>query len=370
MMRYEANKKMFMLLFFILVALQASTQNIDSLVNSIRIKSKIPMVAVAVVKADSVLYMKAFGRHKKEDSIDNASVNDYMHLASNTKAMTAMVAAKLVEEGKISWETKFFDLFPAWKNKARSEYHNITLKELLSHRGKIQPYTKLHEYDGVTTALKAAKGNAAAKRKMFVEYIIQQEPAKPKEGQETVYSNAGYSVAALMLEKASGQSWEQLMTRIYTKELGLSLIFGWPQQVNDRQPWGYSDSLQPLPLDFTIAGKELNRFIEPAGKVSMPFRDYVKFVQLNLQGLQKEGQYLRKSTFELLHFGYPNSESLGWHNEMRDGARMSNHTGSAGFFFTGALIVPDRDISYIVIINKGDGKAAFELLNLLMKRIK
>lgn len=109
------------------ISLHASSQNPDALINEIRVKRKIPMVGVAVIKADSLLYMKALGSRRVEDTELNATPDDYVHIASNAEAMTGFIAGKLVEEGIISWDTKFFELFPQWKSKANPAFGDMTL---------------------------------------------------------------------------------------------------------------------------------------------------------------------------------------------------------------------------------------------------
>jgi CubicO group peptidase (beta-lactamase class C family) len=342
-------------------------QDLDSLLNDHRKKNKIPMLAVAAIKSDTILYMKAFGQRRLEDTHDNATINDYIYLASNTKAMTGFLAAKLVESGKIRWDTKFFDLFSEWKKKANPAFHNITLQELLSHRARVPAYTNLKEFAPAVSALGNVKGSVSAKRKAFVEFILQREPATPKDSSGTVYSNAGYAAAALMLEKATKKTWEQLMTQVYKNDLGFNIFFGFPHEVSSAQPHGYSDSLTLIPAVYEGIPLKPNQYTEPAGTVSMPFNEYVKFIQMNLKGLKEDGHYLKKSTYEFLHFGFP-GEAIGWGNGIQGGAKLSNHTGSNGHFFIGAAISPEKDIAYVVIVNTGNGKAAFGALQTLMKK--
>jgi CubicO group peptidase (beta-lactamase class C family) len=83
--------------------------------------------------------MAALGKHSV-DLQDTATLNDRFHIGSNTKAMTAFIIAKYVENGKLKWTTKFFDFFPKWKSKSKPEYANITLQDLLSHKAGIQPF--------------------------------------------------------------------------------------------------------------------------------------------------------------------------------------------------------------------------------------
>lgn len=101
------------------------------------------------------------------------------------------------------------------------------------------------------------------------------------------YSNAGYSIAALMLEKVSRKTWEQLTNQIMAKAMNVDVQYGWPNRRSLNQPYGHwieNDTLKPLPptVDYDLA------LGEPAGDISMTLPDYAKFIQLNLK-VYREG---------------------------------------------------------------------------------
>lgn len=178
--------------------LTINAQNIKSFADSLITEYKIPEIGFAVITRDSIFDIRTIGfnRNDIKNEQTKADLSDYFHLGSNTKAITGFVAACMVENNKITWATKFFDLFPEFKNQSNIEYHNITLEDLLSHRAKIKPYTSGLEYK----LLPAFKGDKTEQRKQFVEFLLNEVPVK-NTTKVYNYSNAGYSVAALMLEK-------------------------------------------------------------------------------------------------------------------------------------------------------------------------
>lgn len=91
-----------------------TAQNTKKYADSIRRSYKMPELAYAVVSADSVYECNVLGVRKINTKLA-ASKTDRFRLGSNTKAITGFIAALLVKEKKISWNTKFFDLFPELK---------------------------------------------------------------------------------------------------------------------------------------------------------------------------------------------------------------------------------------------------------------
>lgn len=107
--------------------------------DSIRKAYSIPEVSYAIINSHSTLEIASLGRHSVHLP-DTATVEDRFHIGSNTKAMTAFIIANYVEKGKLKWNTKFFDVFPEWKQNSLPQYVNITLLDLLSHKAGIQPF--------------------------------------------------------------------------------------------------------------------------------------------------------------------------------------------------------------------------------------
>lgn len=326
-----------------LLSFLASAQNTRNDIDSIRLQYHIPEVSYAVTTDSKILTINTLGLHSINLK-DPATLNDRFHLGSNTKAMTAFIIAKYVESGKLKWNTKFFDIFPEWKINSKSYYFNITLEQLLSHRAGIQPFQG--DNDPVIPEL---TGNKREKREKFGKFVLTLDPVLPDENNSFVYSNAGYTLATLMLEKTTGKSWEDLVEKVFNKDLKLNVGFSWPENQIKKDTWGHSFDngiLNPVPsntdyhLDYT----------EPAGDLNIKLSDYVKFIQMNIQGLEGQNNYLKAATYNYLHNHFENY-SLGWFNIKENNINWSTHSGTAGTYFTLVHIDKTNLLGYIIFTN-------------------
>src|SRR5699024_9568922 len=112
---------------------QLSHQQIDSLVNKTMETFNVPGMAVAVIKDGRVFHAKGYGVRAVDGKPVNA--NTLFGVASNTKAFTSASIAKLVDEGKIDWDTKVTDIIPEFKLYNGYITRHFTIRDLLSHRG-------------------------------------------------------------------------------------------------------------------------------------------------------------------------------------------------------------------------------------------
>ena len=358
--------KMKRIIFIILVVLttQLHGQDIIAIADSLRKANQIPEIAFAVITKDSILETAYLGYHKI-NSPDTASSTDRFPIGSNTKAMTGFIAAKLVETKKIKWDTRFFDLYPEWKAKADTGYWKITLQDLLSHRARIQPFTNDKEYD----KLPQFTGNKQERRKVFGKAILSLVPVTRDENSKYGYSNADYTLASLMLERVTGKTWEELVHKTFNKDLGIYVDFGWPYIKNSKQTWGHYEKDGKI-----IAGADydINLFpIEPAGYINITLPEYIKFIQLNLEGLSGKSNYLNARTYQFLHNGIPDY-SIGWANNYykKEPINFSTHRGSGGTYFCDVMIDQKKDIAFIIMINSGTNAARQVLDDLLRIMIK
>ena len=95
---------------------QDSTETMAPLLEEIRAKRQVPALAAAAVIDGRLAALgttgvrKFGGREKVTDA-------DLWHIGSDTKSMTASLAAVLVEEGKIKWDTTVAEVFPAFRSR-------------------------------------------------------------------------------------------------------------------------------------------------------------------------------------------------------------------------------------------------------------
>lgn len=336
-------------------------QVVDSLLQAYHL----PALAAAVIEPGRIRYVVGGQRRLGEPAL--AQLTDYWHLGSNTKGITSFVAARLVERGKLRWDSKLLDVVPELRGHVLPAYENATLGTLLAHRAGVRPYDTGPEI----SALPIFMGTISQQRLQFAQFVLQQAPVLPST-QPFAYSNGGYALAALMLEHVTHRSWEQMVART-CRRLGLHECLGFPNRQDATQPWGHwlqHDQATVLTALGPAITYRIQPVLAPSGDVAMPLPDYARFVQLHLQGLLGQDNYLRASTYQLLHFGQP-AYAYGWGVSTVAGTNMpvSFHDGSAGTFFCHTIIFPSERVAYVVITNAG-GEAAEAACVALRRRLR
>jgi len=330
--------------------------------DSLRNYYHIPELSYAVIDYAKTIEIAALGHHSIALP-DTATLQDRFHIGSNTKAMTAFIIAKYVESGKLKWTTKFYEIYPEWKKAGKEVYKDINLQDLLSHRAGIQPFQG--ENDPVIPDF---TGTNQGKRRQFGKFVLTLDPVKPDTTNPFIYSNAGYTLATLMVEKASGKSWEELVDLVFNKDLKLNVQLSWPENQKRKDTWGHStdsNQLKPVPSTFDY---QLD-YTEPAGDINITLKDYIKFIQLNLQGLKGQSNYLKSTTYHFLHKGVEHY-SMGWFNIAENNQEFSTHSGTGAFtYYTIAQIDRVNKMAYIIFTNCYNDET-HQGVGLLMRKLK
>ncbi|MES9924947.1 MAG: serine hydrolase [Candidatus Thiodiazotropha endolucinida] len=338
--------------------------DLTDLIEQARHDNNIPALAVVLMDAERLTLSDIQGKRVVGSNTD-ASLNDYFHIGSCAKSILAVMAGRLIEQGKLEWGTKFFDLYPDLKRVARSEYLGITLEDLLLCQAGILPYTKGDEFA-------ALNDSVSQSRETFITYLVQQKPASKKKANgrfKHLYSNASYTMAAVMLERVAGISWEKLIRQILADDLGLSVIFGWPNSLNYNQPWGHAEVNGSLQAFSPGHEYRLHTIIAPAGDLSLRPLDYAKYVQLHLQGLRGVDNCLAVDTYQAIHYRQQGF-SLGVASGSSWGERYSMFDGSAGTFYCASMIFPDSNMALVIMANSGTEQAVKGISWLTKKIIK
>ncbi len=146
------------------------------------------------------------------------------------------MAAKLIEQRKLTWKTKFFDIFPELEADADKAYRSITLEDLFLCEAGIKAYT-----NAAVEPFPEYGPSVSDKRLEFIKYLIKQPPAaEKKDGKfQHLYSNASYTMASAMLEKVAEGRYEELVRKTLTDDLGIGVHIGWPNSISPGKPWGH-----------------------------------------------------------------------------------------------------------------------------------
>jgi D-alanyl-D-alanine carboxypeptidase len=316
------------------------------------------------VISDGAIVLAADGRA----SVDAAAplrTDQWLHLGSNSKSMTAMAVAVQVEQGKLKWTDTLDRLFPELAATMRPEYRQRTLLEVLSFRAGFAPLLQWSEYAQVPITT----NSLPEQRFEFARWLLAQPPVNVP-GSTTEYSNASYVLAGAIIERASGKAFEQTMQDTVLKPLGLRGQYGLPQTVSADQPAAHA---QPAPGQYVPIAPDdplvlqVPIYLNSAGLLTMPVTDYARYAQIHLQALRGKPTLLKAETYKLLHTplgklaGSEFGLSPGWGVITQGGKTSYEFTGSIDLMSAYIKIIPDSNRA-VIVLNNYDAAAELDSL--------
>jgi CubicO group peptidase (beta-lactamase class C family) len=278
------------------------------------------------------------------------TTNDLWHLGSDTKAMTATLAGVLVEAGTLHWDTTIAAVFPELAAALQPATTNLTLKHLLAHRAGLPRDVNWGQFK---------QGTVQAQRLQVVREALAKKPEFAP-GERYQYSNTGYVIVGAMLERVTGQPWEEAIRERVFSPLGMTSVgfggVGTPGQLD--QPWPHGPKGKPQRKNGPAMDNPA--VIGPAGRVHCTLQDWAKFIADQLRGARGERALLTPASYQRLQtppFG--GNYALGWGVAQRDwgGGTVLSHTGCNTMNFANVWVAPLKNFAVLVCINQGDDVA-------------
>ncbi|MCH2062870.1 MAG: beta-lactamase family protein [Roseibacillus sp.] len=303
-------------------------------------RENVPGMVAAIASSRGVLAVGAAGI-RKIGGKGKMNESDLLHLGSCTKAMTSVLLATLVSEGKLTWETSLIEVLPELKGSIHPAYYPISVWELLTHRSRVAANAANWWVHG--------KMELKKRRLEILKENLKEAPTR-KEGVYH-YSNLGYMIAGCMAERITGLSWESLMKKRIFGPLGMdSASFGAPGTPGKaNQPWGHvrsGEGWRPRQFDNAEA-------LGPAGRVHCTVADWAKFIALQLRHGRNLGLD-RKSLDKLIT--PTGTYAGGWVLARRPWAKgiALTHSGSNTMWYATVWVAPKLDRSFLVATNSRD----------------
>ena len=343
-------RKLLPCLFAGIACAQDATENVAPMLEAIRAKHQLPALAAAAVIDGRVVALGTTGT-RKFGGREKVTDADLWHIGSDTKSMTASLAAVLVEAGKIKWETTVAEVFPAYRGRMNDAWKAVTLEQLLTNRAGAPGAAPV---DLWRTAQQQT-GSPTSQRLDFVRGLIERPPEAPQ-GTKFIYSNQGFAIAGAMLEKVAGQPFEKLMMERLFGPLGLKTAgFGAPGDARRvDQPWGHTGAganLTPVPPGPAADNPPA---ITPAGRVHLSIADFARYAGWHARGAAKGKALLSEASFTKLHTAAPGQDyAMGWIVAERPwaGGKALSHSGSNTMWLAVAWVAPAKDAAFVVATN-------------------
>ena len=124
--------------------------------------------------------------------------------------MTATLAARLVDLGMLTWDTRIDESLFEHLDQINDELHDITLADLLQHRSGMKRGLSVN----------AEEENNPDDRPSYLLRGLEDGPVATRG--DFSYSNIGYVTAGVMIEKATGVRWEDAIQTYLFSELGIT----------------------------------------------------------------------------------------------------------------------------------------------------
>lgn len=331
--------------------------DISGTLNSVRNTYNLPALGCLVIANGKVAALGAVGTRKQGVDVP-VTTSDLWHQGSITKSMTATLAALLVQEGKISWNSTLSQIFPEKASMMVSAWRAVTLEQLLTNTSGAPTDISSSNWN----TLWFFGGTPRDSRILLLELTTASAPIfTPGTGYS--YSNAGFAIAGAMLEKVSDKEWETLITEKLFTPLGMSRtgfgVPGTPRYIF--QPWGHTRSGETNTPREPGTNAANPPAIGPAGAVHAPLLDLARYVQLHLSGARGEQTaLLTPGLFSKLHTGIADNDyAMGWIIAPRSWANGSTltHSGSNTLWYSNIWIAPARNWACIVVTNYGSTNA-------------
>jgi D-alanyl-D-alanine carboxypeptidase len=306
-----------------------SNRLLDDRVKGIMERQHIPGMAVVVIKNGQVQELKGYGVTDITTKQPVSSDTKFA-IGSITKPFTAMAIMMLVEEGKVDLDkpvSQYLSDLP-------TQWAPLTLRQLLSHTSGISEEGSWRKFKQPKDLLKMAKP----------------ELDFPT-GESWSYSNSGFVLAGLVLERVSGQTYgDFLRDRIFTP-LGMKQTQAKLASVpNLATGYIWNDRLNKIDLT-----DEYDSAAYSAGNIISTASDMAKWVQaLDPGKFLNAASYRQLWTDTALKNGRSTGYGLGWEVGSFNGHPFTQHGGNVGGYSSGLYRYPNDQLDVIVLSNNGN----------------
>jgi CubicO group peptidase (beta-lactamase class C family) len=323
----------------------ALVARIDSLAKDYMTLKKAPAVSIAVVRGKDTIVMKGYGLASREAN-RAATASTIYRIGSITKQFTAAGIMREVEQGKIMLDDPITKYLPDVPTHGQT----ITVRNLLSHTSGVHNYTDKPEWT-------KRWGQEMTPRQIVA--FVDKDTLDFPPGTKYSYSNTGYVLLGMILEKVTGQPYATYLQRQFFTPFGLTQTSYCPDRTKDPQfADGYSATTG------TVKPAEYLNITQPfsAGALCSTVRDLVKWQRAFLDGrVVGARSYSLMTTADTLTNGSKINYGFGLVPGQLGGQRTIGHSGGINGFTTYALYVPDENLNVAVLSNSDGGPGPLAL---------
>jgi CubicO group peptidase (beta-lactamase class C family) len=341
--------------FLLSCSLSVFAQNEKAEADLREIMKKLDVVglSVAVVKNGDIIYSNSFGL-KDIDTKAPLSDSDIFRIASISKSFSATSIMQLREAGKLSLDDDFSDLVGFKIRNPKFPEKVITLRMIMSHTSSINDSQGYFTLD----AINPSKNPDWAK--CYSDYA-------PGEGYK--YCNLNYNMVGTVIEKLSGERFDNYVKNHILNPLGLyggynvdSLDAGRFATLHEYIP--ETKTFKPSPAAYNPRREDIRNYtmgyttpiFSPTGGMKISATDLAKYMSMHMNmGKYKGKRIISKKSAILMQTKIADEEgyalALTNLDDLIPGKMMVGHTGSAYGLYSAMFFHPKEKFGIVVITN-------------------
>ncbi|NTZ43266.1 beta-lactamase family protein [Altererythrobacter sp. SALINAS58] len=304
-------------------------------------RTDIPGAVVSVVKDGEILVSKGYGYADVAAEIPMDGDRTLTRIGSTSKPFTWTAVMQLVEQGKLDLDRDINEYLDFEID--HEPYRPITLRDLLNHRAGFE--------EGLKNLLMVDPENFPTTEA----YLKQnRRPVMFPPGEVPAYSNYGTALAGYIVERVSGEPYDEYIERHILEPLDMERSTTrqpLPSRLTDGMARGYMDASSP-PRPFEIVTTA------PAGSISATATDMARFMIAHLQqGQYEDAQILEPDTARLMHSASaPHREGFstiahGFFRGRENGRLVIGHGGDTVAFHTDMNLLLEENVGIFVSFN-------------------
>jgi CubicO group peptidase (beta-lactamase class C family) len=313
-------------------------------------RANIAGAAVAVVANGQLLFAKGYGYADVASRRPVVADQTLFRAGSVSKLFTWTAVMQLVQAGKLDLDRNINDYLDF---KVPEPYGKpITLRDLMTHSAGFE--------DTVTDLFVSKPSQLFPLRQYLMRHL---PPLIQPPGKVVAYSNYGATLAGYIVQRVSGEPFDEYVMRHILQPLAMSRATFQQPLPADLQPsmaTGYRQASDRSTAHFELVEAA------PAGALTTTATDLAKFMVAQLgDGSDGGSRILSPAMLQEMHTpqGRPlhgmNGMDLGFYDENRNGLRIIGHGGDTGVFHSDLHLLLGKGVGFVIMLNStGDAGAA------------
>ncbi|MBI3478068.1 MAG: beta-lactamase family protein [Acidobacteria bacterium] len=315
-----------------------------------------PGCAVLVIKDGKPVFRKGYGVTDLRTMHAIGSETNF-RLASLTKQFTAMAIMLLVHDGKLKYEDHLTDVFPDFPAYGKS----ITIREMLNHTSGLKDYEDLMGklFDG-------AEGNTLQMKDAGVYDLLKSQTAtKFPPGTHWDYSNSGYVLLGIVVEKKSGMSFGDFLRSRIFDPLDMSHTVAYERDINEvtNRAYGHTRTdgkwreTDQSSTSATLGDGGIYTSLNDLEKWDRALTRHTLLTEKEMAPALAPPKTASGGPLPMTNGGAAPLYGFGWFLDPYEGHRRYTHYGETVGFRTAIQRYPDDRLTVVVLCNRSETDA-------------